>query len=196
MIFITAEAIHPGHFVAQINKAALGVANNVPEVLQYLDFENPRELTEIDNSSSLDVVAVPVQKRLFTHWLNPWAAKQIAGMWFRQTGKVVQEDQVITVNWVSSALDADLQFFDLIENALPSHFSLTQGKLSFHDQFFYKFAIDVDCTFGAFFSIYHNAVSFFGAVLAYEDAVRHSKLGFGNLFQTSAAQGIHRTLVV
>lgn len=194
MVFSTAEAFFPGRFIQQFEKASKGVANNVPEVIHLIDTDGPDQKFAIDNPHFPDLLAVPVEKRLFTHWLNPWAVKQTLGMWYKQCGKPVSADQVIFVRWIPSILDLDQKFIELISRALPSRYALRQGRVSFEDQFFYHFAFSEDGAFGGFYSVYHNSISILSTVMSHADAARNPKLGFGDLFQVSPNLGIHRVL--
>ena len=95
MLFSTAEAFLPGKFRLDFEKAALGVANNAADAINYINTDAEGEIWTNTDAPDQEILAIPVNKRLFSQWLNPWAAKQACAMWHQQTGLIVSKEQRI-----------------------------------------------------------------------------------------------------
>ena len=194
MTFITGEAFIPGRFRAEFNKTAIGVRNNVPGVLDQLDLEDAQDVDQAVVPWSDRLITVPVSRKLFSHWLHPWAAKQTCAMWTEQTGKIIRPDQRIIVQWIPNPVDVSEDFLRTIERMMVGNYHLSQGRVSYSDQFYYKFVVSEDAELGAFFLILHEVT----AVLCYVVSEDHARTSlhtrYGQIFETNASAGTSRTL--
>lgn len=192
MLFSTAETFAPGTVLKEFEKTACGVANNSPGIFHQLFLEN-EEVAWRDIYGN-EALAVPVGRRLFTHWLNPWAAKQTCAMWHEQTGRTFDANQRILVRWLPNPLDVKDEFLNLVRTNLSGIFNTSMGKQDFQDQFFYLFEIDESKEFGAFFMILHDAVAVFSILAPAEYFLNDPRVSYGELFCTGPNTGICRTL--
>lgn len=192
MLFSTAETFSPGTVMGEFNKTAIGVANNSPSFYHHLNLEND-ELAWRDSAGN-EAFAVPVGRKMFSHWLNPWAAKQTCAMWYEQTGHIFGENQRILVRWLTNPLEVEDNFLALLRKSLPGSFNFSVKKQSVQDQFFYLFGIDEQKEFGAFFMVLHDTVGVFSIVAPSEYFHNDSRISYGELFCTGPNTGLCRTL--
>jgi hypothetical protein len=194
MTFVTGEAFYPGKFRAEFEKTAIGVRNNVPEVLQYLELDAAHSVNASLGDDGPELIAVPVGRKLFSHWLHPWAAKQTFAMWNRQTDSIIRPDQRVIVRWIPNPVDVAEDFLETIKKTMKADFHLSQGRVSFSDQFFYKYAISDDKELGAFFLILHEVTAILCFVMS-ESFTREFHIArYGEIYETKAETGITRTL--
>lgn len=194
MLFSTAETFFPGKFRRDFEKAALGVANNAAAAINYINTDAENEIWTNTDAPDQEILAIPVNKRLFSQWLNPWAAKQACAMWYQQTGLILSEEQQILVSWKTNPLDVGDDFLAFITENLTNGFHLSQGKKSFEDQFFYNFAIDDSKGYGAFWMVIHSVVGVLCLIADAKYFNNDTRIEYGELFRTESNNGLSRTL--
>lgn len=173
-----------------------GVANNNPDVFNYIDILNPSKPLKIDfDGREQEGYRVSVNRGLFRKWLNPWAAKQACGLWYFETGKAVSETDRVIVTWLTN----DQLIFegapDSILTNLPNARGMHMGRRDFHRQFSYLFGLSNDHDFGAFFSVYQDSVGVLSVVVPDHMVSRYgSIISFGELYRVSARDGLQRCL--
>lgn len=190
MVFSAGAAFFPEKFKEEFEKTAKGVANNTPEVLSYIDTHSEEASLSVNGFG--DLLEVAVNKRLFSQWLNPWAAKQTCAMWSEQTGKPITTEQRILIRWLPNPFDVDSKFIALVEESFHGRYWLKQGKETFEDQFFYRFAISDDKEYGAFFVIIHDVLAIFCIVAESHYFANRHEINYGELFATGPRTGISR----
>ena len=194
MLFSTAEAFFPGRVRPDFDKAALGVANNAAAAINYIHTDAEDEIWTNTDAAEQEILAVPVNKRLFSQWLNAWAAKQACAMWHQQTGLIVTEEQRILVRWKTNLLDGGEKLHAKLSENLINRSRFSQGKKNFDEQFFYNFAIGDSKDYGAFWMVLHSVVGVLCIIAHADYFTNDTRVGYGELFRTSKTFGLSRTL--
>jgi len=187
---VAADTAKGGIFTEQSIRLMKGVANNSPEVIRYI-FAEQSEARLVDGD---EMFFVPVDRRVFHYWLNPWAAKQATALWWFHTKQIAGPDLRVLVQWITNA--------DLLENGVPDNLfnllgqgaSLTSGRKDFSDQFFYRYGID-DCnSFGAFLMVFHQTSAVLVSIVPKEFLESSIRVfGFGEQFRVTSS-GLQRSL--
>lgn len=187
---ISGSAMQSEVYDQQTHSLMRGVANNAPEVIHYVATENSSEV-RVDGQP---LFFVPVDRRLFHYWLNPWAAKQAIGLWSEHTKKTLGAEDRILVQWITNA--------SLIEEGLPIGVVdalgglglFRSGRRDFSNQFAYRYGISETREYGAFLMIFHSSCAVLTSIVSLQtmkDLTR--QFGFGEQFRVTS-YGIERSL--
>ncbi|GEM_PF-3535647 len=77
-------------------KLVRGVKNNNPDAINYL-FSNSEPIFINFATGVKTMTAVNPYKRLYSDYLEPWAAKLGYALWYESTGRILDENAVISV---------------------------------------------------------------------------------------------------
>lgn len=173
---------------AHIQKLAMGVFNNQPEVISEIASKD-EDVFLNQNGILLPASKITLSDEIFDDWLDPWAAKIGCALWFENTAEVVSENHVITVNWITNhgvmAGDIPKKLFSNLTNVGE----IRQGKWSVSNQFRYHYALGKQNKFGAFFPILFDCAAIFIAI--YENIELVPAKYDKTVYQTNAKNGIH-----
>lgn len=173
-------------------KLSRGVKNNTPEVLDYLGFENSEEVWWVNQNSQIeDFRRVLIDRRLFSEYLNPWAAKQGFALWYHHTERALGENARVWVRWMTNEqVIRGGEPAELREIANQDNY-LKQGKLESASQYFYRFAVNDHGGLGLFFLGAHEASGVVIAVWENDPDAASRRTGVSELFATTPSRGIH-----
>jgi hypothetical protein len=194
--FSTSASFYGGGNNSEFIKAAMGVANNIPELYGLIDLDSATSDGLPTEAAEHGVEAITVSRNLFRKYLNPWAAKLVCAIWYEQTKKVIDDTKRIYVHSIPSKFDLNTDLHKLIQNHFSGLHVAAQGKKDFGDQFFYRFAIGEGQRFGMFFAVFHDAIGVMGAVGEVEDFIRNDQYPFGEIFRTCARMGLIHDLPI
>ena len=180
----------------EIAKLLRAINRNNPEVLQYFeDTGKSDEVTISVNGRESVRYLVPMNRRVFRDWLNPWAAKQACALWFQETDAIIDQNQRILITWIMPDEFHRVGVHEKILETLPTYESMKMGKRDYSNQFAYHFAVNSKENLGGFFVILQNSVAFIALILPNSDISRlKSEIKLGNLFRVSSAAGIEKCL--
>lgn len=187
---ISGNAVQSEIYSEQTYSLMRGVANNAPEVIQYVETDNSTGV-RIDGE---EMFFIPVDRRLFHYWLNPWAAKQAVGLWSEHTKKFVGANDRILVQWITNA--------SLIEEGLPKEAIenlggvrlFQSGRRDFSSQFAYRYGIDESFSYGAFLMVFHSSCAVLTSIVPVGFLSEMTRqFGFGEQFRVTEC-GIERSL--
>lgn len=171
-----------------IQKAIVGVGNNIPEALSFFHIEESEDKEMLVDGKQLEVSKVPIDPLLFEKYLDPWAAKQAFALYYLKTRKILNENARVVVRWQSSVdIDSSNIPITLFES-LSSYGILEQGKKNSRGQYEYRWQIEE--SYGCFVIVLHeSSMALLAIYLNSEDAQKHLNLP---VFATSGEKGIHR----
>ncbi|ASP20531.1 hypothetical protein ANTHELSMS3_01844 [Antarctobacter heliothermus] len=173
------------------NKLSKGVLNNTPEAFKCLRVEDAESFWHVGADGSIeDFYKSKIDYKLFSNFLNPWAAKQAAALYFEHAGKILDENSAIWTHWITN--------YHLYKNGIPdalNSFSrklglLRQGRLNSLEQYNYEYAINTEEKL-AFFQINaHQACVILACVTNGPEQITE-KSRPKSIFRTNGSCGIH-----
>lgn len=135
-------AIHKPSHDEYIMKLAKGVANNAPDAIDLIARGESSDVP-LRVEGKVDLYArVEVDPRLFTNWLNPWAAKQAYALHYLHQGKPIASGAKVVVQWFTNANVIDEQSPDELLQQLRSYGELRQGTKTSRLEYSYKYQFD------------------------------------------------------
>ncbi|NEX47766.1 hypothetical protein [Pseudotabrizicola algicola] len=196
-VSITADAVSEKAENPYTFQLMQGVANNYPEVLSYIqDWSSDAKEIDCDfGGHKSELLRVPVNRRLYTRWLNPWLAKQTAALWYYETKEILDKSKRISVTW----LPVDTFIFSgapiKICEILPFVGEMATRSQSFGSKFSYRYSLSNETDFGAFLIIYRDCVAGFAVVAPSEMFIRYnSQIRVGDLFRPVPGRGLEMCL--
>ena len=195
LALVSGQIVNDEVDASQIEKLLNGVNNNSPVVLQYFEDTGKAEEIIFDRKGEKELVyRVPVNRRLFRNWLNPWAAKQAAALWFEHSGRIVSFEHRINVQWINTDNILRNGVSEGIIETLPNFEFMKSGKVSFAEQFSYYYNINEKENLAGFFVILHNSVAFLATIFpAHSMITSQIQFEFGSIFRITE-NGIERCL--
>ena len=170
-----------------------GVRNNQPDAITYLAGVESHPLYR----SKLVYMPpyaykVKVDERIWTKYLNAWAAKQALALYFLATGSPLSERGIAYVNWYTNyQLFEDSYPKDLID-LLGQYKTLSNGKFEVSEQFEYRFdLIDQPAALFAAMGMHRSAVVLAIVFEDTQDVPENSNISKLNGYRTSTSTGIY-----
>jgi hypothetical protein len=141
LVALTMAIQKPSH-QEYILRLAKGVANNAPEALAMITQGESQDVP-LRVDGKIDLYArVEVDHRMFTNWLNPWAAKQAYALHYLHLGKPIPVGAKVMVQWFTNAHVIEEQSPDELLRQLRSYGELRQGIKTSELEYSYKYQFD------------------------------------------------------
>lgn len=122
-----------------------GVRNNNPNVISYIGVG---PAVPLRSSKYLILpnpnVAVKINPKLWTEYLNPWAAKQAIALYNIESGCVFPDTGIVFVNWFTNYQISLGKYPKEILEGLDHYRVLKNGKIETADQFHYNYFLIED----------------------------------------------------
>ena len=172
-------------------KLSEGVANNSPDALSYLGVDNAKAAYwSVEGSLTEKYYRAKIDRRLFTEFLNPWAAKQGFALWYHHCSRPLGCGAKVWTRWQTNE--------QLLKGGLPREVVdlcpklnfLRQGVLESSDQFMYRYATNLDEGLALFVLAGHLSSSIVIVISESGKATQGLFSTKGEVFSTSPETGI------
>lgn len=164
-----------------------GVLNNTPLAIQYMFGSSENDVFRVNGLLRL-VSKVQVDERLFSQWLDPWAAKLGYALWYEHRKSILPTDAHVVVRWFTNTDIVNELYPDELLRVLSGYGTLSQGTWEESGQFFYKHGYIVENEVACFLAAIHDSCLVFIGV--FKNAETSELLSSWPTFTTSAETGI------
>ncbi|WP_281984006.1 hypothetical protein [Thalassorhabdomicrobium marinisediminis] len=173
------------------NKLLQGIANNTPDVLKLLSHRSEERM--IVRGESQNMVIANIHPNLRRKWINLWVAKQAFALWYHHTGEIIDQNGLVSVNWITNHALMQRGLPEELLNLAVSEGSLEQGKIQVSDQYFYRFQVSKEEDIGIFMIGAHDASIYVATKFnaRHKDLSSKRFLKYGDLYRTNSVKGIH-----
>lgn len=183
-------ALNPDMDSEYWEKIFLGVKNNSPEVIDYLARDVEPHFWDLGERRET-LIRSKINRKLFHHYLNPWAAKLTYAIWYEVTGTAIDEEIVVYINWLTNEKIMRDGVPEGLFDIAPHGGALQNGKLESSDQFMYRSNLNAIEKLGFVMLETHQS----GVACAFIMPKHHRKERYlptqrGSLFATSPEKGI------
>jgi hypothetical protein len=187
LIAITQASIYTDKYNDYFVKLFDGVKNNNPEVIHYFNFTGNEDVPLSINGNVTSFPIASLDPRLFSDWLDPWAAKQAYALYYLHSGKPLSPTDEVAITYITNSGIIDGNSPDELTNSLTNYGELRQGKKHSRQQYEYMWKLDVEAS--CFVLLMHDASKVILAISHNPPERFHDKW---SVFSTNEEQGIYR----
>jgi hypothetical protein len=189
MASVQSEAIPKPYF----QKIFQGVRNNQPDAITYLAGLESHPLYQ---SKLLHMrpyaYEVRVDERIWTKYLNIWAAKQALALYYLATGQSITENGVVYVNWYTNHQLAGNRYPKDLIDLLGNYRTLSNGKFEVSEQFEYRFElVPKPAALVSVMGMHRSAIVFATVFENVNDVPKDSNISKLSAYRTSPSTGIY-----
>jgi hypothetical protein len=172
-----------------MEKLMQGVQNNTPDAFSAIA-EGVSSDVPLRVDGKVDFYArVEIDQRVFSGWLNPWAAKQAYALYYLHSGgEILPPTSRVMVQWFTNAHVVDEQSPDEFIRALGNYGDLRQGAKNSELQYSYKWQLDGEI--GCFILMLQDSSMVMLGV--FHDQEQAKSFPHWTLFATNAESGIYQ----
>lgn len=152
-----------------------GLQNNHPDVLQEMQpsanqvraFLRDRGQQLGNGLVSRDVPVLSVRGPLVRAAVAAFARKLFLSLHYKYTGIIVPHSGGVAFKWITNSMAESAELFqhiDRLRNGLPHAPEMRRSNTRLENQFSYKYFINEDDTFSAYFALFRESFAMVGAV--------------------------------